>query len=162
MNLTGTWIGEYTYGEGYAADGMAGMSVPFTMSLTESAPDRIVGYVRDDSSRGGQPERGRVLGARHGKRVEFTKTMPVGYFTIDGELVERREYIERIEQIELPPGALPPFRIAYTGEFDATGEALAGEWRIEPWGRTEDGEPLGEASRGTWSARRSSYEVAEV
>jgi hypothetical protein len=86
--VTGTWLGEYTYGEAY--QGTAGKSVPFTMSLTESWMGRVVGYVRDDASKGGQPERGKIHGGRRGHMLEFVKTMPTADLGVRLRAAERR------------------------------------------------------------------------
>lgn len=83
MNLTGTWDGEYTYGDGYGSE--AGKSVPFRLVLTEAGPlrwlglARLTGSVREDSLRGGFPAPGRVDGRRRGRRIGFLKTMPENY-----------------------------------------------------------------------------------
>ncbi len=42
--VTGSWSGQYTYGDGY--DGIGRNAVPFDMSLTESWFRRITGYLR--------------------------------------------------------------------------------------------------------------------
>ena len=96
MKLTGTWHGEYTYGPGYGP-AIAGTSVPFVLSLTESWLARFRGYVRDDASRGGQPERGRIAGTRHSASLTFQKTMPVGYVAgDDGKHEESRSWLKRV------------------------------------------------------------------
>ncbi|MCA8974224.1 MAG: hypothetical protein KDC98_05850 [Planctomycetes bacterium] len=159
MKLTGTWVGQYTYGQSY--DQLAATSVPFTMSLTESWRLRVVGYVRDDASRGGQPERGRIVGQRKGRQLEFLKTMPKGYVTdADGNMVEQRQFLEEEFGIALPDG-MPPHRIHYAGTLDEHGQSVAGTWRIVPWGRTADGRELG-SGNGSWSARRMSDQPSAV
>ena len=158
MKLTGTWVGEYTFGDGYDDAGAAGQSVPFTMSLTESWLRRVIGYVRDDASRGGQPERGRVGGRRRGDRFEFVKTMPVGYQMTEDGPVETRQYLERELEIELPD-ELPPHRVHYAGTLDPDRQCLAGEWVILPW---QIGDRAGGGGRGTWTARRTSDQPSEV
>lgn len=156
--LTGTWVGEYTYGPGY--EGAAGKSVPFTMSLTEALRRLIAGYVRDDASRGGQPERGRISGRRRGRAVEFVKSYPVGYVVDDdGNQTQTRRELAEQEGHEL--GELPPHRIRYRGTLDDGGDALRGEWQILPW-RSGDFESDPDGESGTWTARRTSYEPSEV
>ena len=128
MRLTGTWIGEYVYGAGYEESGVAQKSVPFTLSLTESWLRRIAGYVQDNASRGGQPERGRIHGTRRDAEVEFVKTMPNHHVTVDGVLVELQDYYAE-HGVELPD-KLPPHRILYRGTLDQHGESISGTWKI--------------------------------
>lgn len=157
--ITGTWIGEYVYGDedGYAEAGVAGRSVPFTMSLTESWLARFAGYVRDDAERGGQPERGRVRGRRRGRAVRFRKIFPVGYvFDDNGDMVELREYLRRHDAE--PAGELPPHCIDYRGEFGADGETMRGEWRIVIAGE----ETATDGGTGSWHARRTSFDPSAV
>lgn len=162
MKVSGTWLCEYTYGsEGYEQSGIAGTSVPFTMSLTEGWLRNVSGYVRDDASRGGQPERGRIRGRRRGRVLEFLKIMPVHHVVDEtGKMVEMRSFYRDRHGLELPAD-LPPHRIAYRGTIDETGEAIAGEWQIVPWGRTAHGRPVSMGA-GTWSARRTSDLASEV
>lgn len=160
MKTTGTWLGEYTYGEIYD---FAGKSVPFTMSLTESWLRRITGYVRDDASKGGQPERGRILGTRRGTTIAFLKTMPVGYVTgPDGEMVETRSWLQRAFGIENAPES--PHCIEYVGELSGDGQSVRGQWRIRPRVVAEDdkGAQLFGGGNGTWSARRVADLPSEV
>ncbi|MBL8726830.1 MAG: hypothetical protein JNM25_00260 [Planctomycetes bacterium] len=160
MKVSGTWHGEYTYGEIYD---FAGKSVPFTMSLTESWLRRIAGYVRDDASKGGMPERGRILGTRRGSTIEFVKTMPVGYVTDpDGQMVETRSWLQRAFGIANPPAA--PHCIEYVGELAADGQSVRGQWRIRPRVVAEDeqGQHLFGGGTGTWSARRIADLPTEV
>lgn len=159
MKTTGTWLGEYTYGETYD---FAGKSVPFTMSLTESWLRRIVGYVRDDASKGGQPERGRIAGTRRGTTIAFVKTMPVGYTTdADGQMIDTRSWMKRVFGIENPPES--PHRIEYVGELAGDGQSVRGQWSIRPRVVAEDeqGQHL-LGGTGTWSARRIADLPSEV
>ncbi len=159
MRLTGTWVGEYVYGADYETDEMVNKAVPFTMSLTESWLRNVAGYVRDDASRGGQPERGRIHGRRRGTDLVFMKLMPVHYVTFEGKLIELRDHYAQ-HGVELPEG-MPPHRILYRGTVDQHGESVAGTWELQPWAIADDGESLGHGS-GTWKARRTSYETCEV
>ncbi len=161
MKATGTWYGEYTYGEIYEA--LAGKSVPFTMSLTESWLRRIVGYVRDDASKGGMPERGRILGSRRGTTIAYVKTMPIGYVTdADGKRVETRNWLQRKYGIE--NAASVPHCIEYVGELADDGQSARGQWRIRPRVVAEDeqGQHVFGGGTGTWSARRIADLPSEV
>jgi hypothetical protein len=159
VKTTGTWLGEYTYGEIYD---FAGQSVPFTMSLTESWLRRITGYVRDDASKGGQPERGRILGTRRGTTIAFVKTMPVGYVTDpDGKMVETRSWLKRAFGIENVPES--PHCIEYVGELAGDGQSVRGQWRIRPRVVAEDDQGAHVfGGNGTWSARRIADLPSEV
>lgn len=153
MRLTGTWHGTYVYGPLYGP--LASRAVPFTMSLTETWPRRIAGYVRDDATKGGMPERGRVLGRRRGTSIEFEKTMPNHYvMRPDGTLVSLSEAAAE-QGVELP-ARMPPHRIRYEGTLSADGQQITGTWRIPMPGGS------GEHGRGTWSARRTSELPLEV
>jgi len=161
VKVTGTWLGQYTYGPGYGS--IAGMSVPFTMSLTESWLRKVSGYVRDDARHGGMPERGRILGDRSKAQLEFTKTMPKSY-QMDGNkhLVDLREVVQRDHGVELP-AELPPHRIRYTGALAEDGMSIAGQWQILPWSvSTGTGQVGGAGGRGTWTAKRVADQPSEV
>lgn len=152
MNLTGTWLGEYVYGPDYGA--IAGKAVPFTMSLTDSWLRGVAGYVRDDASRGGMPERGRIRGLRRRAVVRFVKTMPNGYLAgADGKLVSSPE--AAAQQGGKLPEVRPPHRILYEGRLAADADHLAGTWRIPGPGAHDIG-------TGTWSARRVAHEPSAV
>ncbi len=160
MTITGTWLGEYTYGELYG--NIAGKSVPFTLSLTDSWLGRVTGYVRDDATKGGMPERGRIAGKRKGNAIEFVKTMPVGYVTDPSEaLGDKHTRLQRASGIENPRGG--PHHIHYFGEIDAAGHTMRGTWIILGSTDATTGEtaplPRGE---GSWTARRSSELPSEV
>lgn len=152
MKVTGTWLGEYTYGPDY--ESLAGKSVPFTLSLTESWLRKIQGYVRDDATKGGMPERGRIAGKRDGAELTFVKTMPIGYVKdADGTLRDPREVLRRDQGFELPK--LPPHRIEYRGTMAADGQSAAGRWVILPASiETSQGVWQSTGGEGTWTARR--------
>jgi len=161
LRLTGTWVGQYTYGAGYG--GIAGMSVPFTLSLTETWLGKVSGYVRDDATRGGMPERGRILGKRRKLEFEFVKTMPNHYTTSpDRQLVDLRLQLRQDHGLELP-AELPPHRIHYRGAIHADGMSITGEWRIVPW-RVELAQGAAEMGQGqgTWTAKRTSDLASSV
>ena len=160
MKVTGTWHGEYTYGPLYEA--LAGKRVPFVLSLTESWLQRFAGYVRDDASKGGQPERGRIAGKRRGAAIEFVKTMPVGYvFDDEGRMEEKSSWVRRVFGVEQPDAS--PHRIHYSGDLSADGQSVAGKWQIQSRVIARDG---GVAhvfgGEGTWTARRVSDSPSEV
>lgn len=154
MKATGTWLGEYTYGPDYGA--LAGKSVPFTVSLTESWLRKVIGYVRDDATKGGQPERGRITGTRKGADLTFVKTMPTAYVTDpDGTRIDVPSALRRDHGVELP--ALPPHRIDYTGTLAADGQTITGRWEIRPTTiETQRGTWQSPGGKGTWTARRVS------
>lgn len=160
MKVTGTWNGEYTYGEAY--QGIVGKSVPFTMSLTESWMSRVVGYVRDDATKGGQPERGKIHGGRRGLTLEFVKTMPTAYMADpDGSQKETRSsWLKRTYGIEEDPTA--PHRIHYVGRLSADGHSVHGEWLIRQRQVQTDQGMVELAGTGTWSARRIADLPSEV
>ena len=160
MKVTGTWLGQYTYGADYGP--IAGMSVPFSLSLTENWLGKVSGYVRDDASKGGMPERGRILGSRKQRELLFVKSMPNLYLTgEDRQPVDVRTVMAE-QGIEVP-GELPPHRIGYRGTVGEDGETMAGEWAILPWQVvTDEGAFEGGSGQGTWTARRTSYEPSAV
>ena len=137
--------------------------MPFRLSLTESFLRRVVGYVRDDAQKGGQPERGRITGHRRGRTLTFVKTMPIGYLADeDGRLVDKNDWLQRTFGIEDPRG--PQHRIHYTGEFDADAQRIVGTWQIRSTVaiESEDGVHVVGGGEGTWSARRVSDLPSEV
>lgn len=161
MRVTGSWLGEYTYGAGYV--GIAGMSVPFTLSLTETWIGKVSGYVRDDATKGGMPERGRILGKRRQLELEFVKTMPNHHMMRpDRSLGDLRAQLKQDHGVELP-AELPPHRIHYRGVLSDDGMSLAGQWRIVPW-RVELAQGTAEfgQGQGTWTAKRTSELASSV
>jgi hypothetical protein len=160
MNITGTWTGSYTYGPGY--EEAANTSVPFRLSIDETWLGRIAGYVRDDASKGGMPERGRIHGRRRGRRIEFVKVMPVGYVTNDdGELMRTQDWLDQQGFEDIQAAA---HRIHYAGELDIAGQSMSGSWLIRP--RELDGsmgsKVFFEGGEGTWTARRISELPSEI
>ena len=160
MKVTGTWHGEYTYGAVY--EGSAGKSVPFVLSLTDSWVRGILGYVRDDETRGGMPGRGRIVGSRRGAAIRFVKTMPRNHvFDENGQSVDHREWL-RSQGIEVRH-ELPPHEIHYSGELSADGTTAAGRWIIHPEElETNQGTFETGGGEGTWTARRVSDLPTEV
>lgn len=159
MKVSGTWLGEYTYGDGY--EDIAGKSVPFTMSLTESWLGRVLGYVRDDATQGGQPERGKIRGSRRRLTLEFVKSMPTGYvFDPDGKLEPRSSWLKRAFGIDEDPDE--PHRIHYIGRLSADGGSVRGEWVIRRGQLDTEQGVIEFGGAGTWSARRTSDLPSEV
>jgi hypothetical protein len=149
--IVGTWQGEYAYGPMYGDPPPD--PVPFRMSLSTGWFGRFAGYVRDDASRGGMSERGRIRGKVRGEELFFRKVMPVGYAFDDGG--DQVSYDDLARQLDIPRSALPTHHvIEYYGRFD--GQQLRGSWRIPPL------HPDQPASTGTWSARRQSEMVDQV
>lgn len=160
MKLTGTWLGEYTYGPGYGP--IAGTSVPFRLSLTESLLRSFAGYVRDDATKGGMPERGRIAGRRAGDAITFVKTMPVGYVTDDdGKPVEKRTWLKTMFGIDR--SEVSPHRIHYSGTLAADGQQMRGAWVIHSEVIAEQDDVVHcTGGEGTWTARRISDLPSEV
>jgi len=162
VRISGTWQGQYTYGPGYEAS-VAGSSVPFTMSITESWLGKVVGYVRDDAARGGQPERGHIMGKRRRQSLEFLKVMPKSYVSdAEGRPVDLRQAMQAQHGIELP-AELPPHRIVYSGTLSDDGQSVAGDWLILQWStQVEQGTFVSGIGNGTWTARRVSDQPSAV
>jgi hypothetical protein len=159
--MTGTWEGEYTYGAGYGPD-QEGESVPFRMSLSAGWFGRFAGYVRDDASKGGMPERGKIAGSRKRSRITFVKSMPTVYLVYDGVLVDLREWIEREHGLTLPRD-LPPHRIRYRGSFSSDDLSVTGTWTILPFRAViDEGVIQFGVGDGTWSARWVSAQASTV
>lgn len=159
MDLSGTWDGEYTYGEGYGSE--TGKSVPFRLVLAETGAlswlgfARLTGSVQDDSLRGGFPAAGCVEGRRRGRRIGFLKTMPENYvFDEDGKMTDLFEALAK--EVDTRDFELSPHRIAYQGAVFDDGTRLGGQWRIQPtWVLAgEKAFQLAGVGTGTWSARR--------
>jgi hypothetical protein len=160
MKLTGSWSGEYTYGSDYG-DG-SGVSVPFKVSVSESWFGRFAGYVRDEASRGGMPERGRVRGRRRGARIEFIKSMPIHYAWGGDSLHNLSAYLVEVGGFESPED-LPPHMIRYVGHIAADGQSIEGAWSIVPWSVEIGGQRLQLGSGdGTWTAKKDSHSVSAV
>lgn len=160
MNISGTWEGQYTYGEDYLE--LADASVRFTMTLEQHGLMRLLGrprlrgQVRDNAADGGQQGVGRIAGRRFGQTVQFVKSMPPSVMPDEWVDFLRHEFRDQF-QSELPR-ELPDHRIAYQGRIDDDGERITGSWFILPMIFTTD---IGEVSHnasgeGTWTARRSS------
>lgn len=160
MDLGGTWHGEYTYGAAY--DALAGSSVPFVLSLTQSQPGQFVGYVRDDATKGGQPERGRIRGERRGNTITFVKTMPTGYVADENGSKEATAAWLRRTFGPDAPGAVP-HRILYAGTLSADGTTLSGRWQIPARSLASNDDVVHMiGGEGTWTAHRVSDLPSEV
>jgi hypothetical protein len=160
MRVSGTWEGEYTYGTVYGADG--GVSVPFRMSLSEGWFGRFAGYVRDDASKGGMPERGNIAGRRKRSRMTFVKSMPNMYLVYKGGLVDLREWIEREHGLTVSR-ELPPHRIRYSGTFSSDDLSLTGTWAIVRYRAViDEGVIEFGVGNGTWTARQVSDQASTV
>jgi hypothetical protein len=151
MRITGTWQGQYKYGEDYQED--TGTSVPFRLSLRQSWWfGRVRGHVRDDVSKGGQPELGLVDGWRKGTVVRFVKVMPVAYAMVDGRLTPFRDLLQQQGFTVL--GELP-HRIGYRGTVRGDGRTMDGDWQILPEQvETDRGWIEVGSGSGTWSAQQ--------
>ena len=149
MRITGTWQGQYTYGDGYAT--ITGISVPFRLSLHESWWfGRVRGHVRDDVSKGGQPELGMVDGWRKRAAVRFVKVMPAPYVLVDGKLRPLRELL--LQQGITVVGEMPHW-IGYSGAVRDDGRMMEGDWQIlERPVQTDRGYMQLGSGSGTWSA----------
>lgn len=160
MNISGTWAGQYTFGEGY--EQMEGTSVRFTLSLEQRGimallgRPLLVGHVRDDFHDGGMKGLATIDGRRLGRRLHFLKVMPDSGLTPEWVDALRTQF-RREFHAELPQ-EMPQHRIAYHGHVHDTGEALSGAWTILPMiFETSVGlVSHGITGEGTWTARRTS------
>ncbi len=162
MILTGTWEGAYHYPpEDYAE--LEHLWVPFRMSLADGDEQGFSGYVRDDATHGGAPDRGRIVrGNIKGRSVAFDKVIPINYFISEDGLIEAQELIETQFDVKIE-GDMPPHTVRYTGEWSADGEELNGEWELQPMKiQTTDGYVQTNGGHGTWSMRRVSRELSRL
>ena len=123
--VTGTWRGTYSFEPSEAAPQRE--PVPFTLELKQGWLGHFTGSVTDDATRG-MPGTGVIDGYFSYPRIEFTKRMPVCYFTTpDGRHITLREFL--IEQGETCERDVPHMPIFYQGEFSAPHHAQ-GTWII--------------------------------
>ena len=125
-NITGVWRGAYGYNN---AKAFAGKVVPFTLVLKKGWVGHFTGTVTEDAP-DGTPGTGSIDGYFGYPTIEFTKQMPVGYFTRpDGVRITYREsFIQHGHACE---NELPGPAISYEGTFlDAN--RVQGKWVIKP------------------------------
>lgn len=155
-DITGSWVGEYTYtpGPGYATLPPA---TGFTLTARRGWFGRFQGVIRDDPTRG-VPEEATVQGHVSGLQITFWKQYPAMYCFDRGKLVSLAEYLERLQGLHIY--ALPvPDPIRYVGAYDPAAEAARGQWQISAGVmRFRSGGRLLEvqvpASTGQWVMRR--------
>tara|TARA_R110002072_G_scaffold269079_3_gene428213 strand:+ start:7831 stop:8331 length:501 start_codon:yes stop_codon:yes gene_type:complete len=166
MDITGTWAGQYTYGEDY--EQLADTSVRFTLSLQQHGwqrllgRPRLIGQCRDNHDDGGQKGLGKIHGRRVGRTLQFLKSMP--------ESVRSDEWVQylrdsfRAEFGQDLPAKLPDHCIAYQGEISEFGDSLSGSWQIlNTIFHTDHGDVrYVNAGEGTWTARRTSPLTTEL
>ena len=166
MNISGTWEGQYTYGEAY--DDYAGTSVRFAMTLQLGGVaqligrPRLTGTIRDSIDDGGQPGLAQLVGRRIGTGMRFVKTMP--HSGMDDYTMAELRCEFRAQFHKQPPEPMPKHRIAYNGTISHHGEQLSGSWLILPMLFETDDGPVrfGGIGEGTWTARRSSHLANEI
>jgi hypothetical protein len=130
--------------------------VPFTLTLKQGWFGHFTGSVTDDPIRG-MPGTGAVDGYFSFPRIEFTKRMPVAYFTaLDGRPISLREFLA--EQGHALERDAPHQPIFYQGEFSNATHAQ-GTWIIRA-GQLSLGD--GRAvkfpeTKGNWSIDAGAY-----
>ncbi|MEH1852543.1 MAG: hypothetical protein V7L11_12840 [Nostoc sp.] len=126
-NITGTWIGEYSYDPNDLYPNHQ-LSVPFTLVLQQSWFGRFRGQVQDNPQKG-MPEQGFVKGQIAGYKISFFKRLPVFYVASSTGLKTLFDYwleeygIRLDHQVEHPP-------IHYIGEFSDVHNQAIGVWRL--------------------------------
>lgn len=125
--VTGEWHGLYSFKQPAEVAGLE--PVAFTLALKQGWLASFEGTVTEDAVHG-IPGTGTVKGYFAFPRIEFTKLMPVGYFSMpDGSKITVREYLASMGYVF--ENELPPAPIFYKGIFLDTNRAQ-GTWIIKP------------------------------
>ena len=124
--VSGVWRGAY----GYEYKRMpVEKAVPFTFVLKQGWLGHFTGTVTEDAP-AGMPGTGRIDGYFAWPTIEFTKQMPVGYFTKqDGSRITLREYF--LDVVDASEEELPSPPVSYEGTF-LDGNRVQGIWILEP------------------------------
>jgi hypothetical protein len=112
--LSGEWLGEYTYGEGYGRS-VQGKSEAFTLIMSVS-DGGLKGTCIDHNKPGAQPCS--INGIVFDNLIWFIKQYPVTYVIDD----VGKSY---------PDESKAPLTIAYTGLYDTDNQCYKGIWHIE-------------------------------
>jgi hypothetical protein len=157
MNVSGDWIGSYSYAEQYR-ETASPEPTSFQMSLRDILfGRRVLGTVQDDRTRG-IPEEAEIRGSRFFSRLSFWKSYPVlrvwdpkSQGTISLEELVKREFDE------LTRDPVPPRHIRYRGRIATTGSEMEGTWSMRPekvFLPKLNGWLTLPGCHGTWEARR--------
>lgn len=137
LTMTGKWIGEYTYGEGYP-DSYFGKSVQFELELVSNGVE-FEGHFTDDETKDIFDVPGTVHGYLENKVIVFSKWYPCLW---DIDEAGRVEVFRDLASHE----------IYYSG--DLNGNSFSGEWHIPATFVDEDGSYNEVNGMGTWSMTR--------
>ena len=85
MNLTGKWIGQYTYGEGYSPE-MKGESEPFEIDIVDN-DGNLTGPCIDNVVKAKPGNESYINGFLRGRQIEFKKRYRY-HLDVDGKDME--------------------------------------------------------------------------
>lgn len=152
-DIAGDWEGRYLFDEANPAFPRDG--VPFAMTLAAGWFGRIRGTVREDPSRGGMPEEGRIRGRIRGERIILAKRMPICYINGPRPL---STYILEEHGVDIGPSPPHP-PILCEGRYDPWKDSASGHWCIGPhkiriWAGGATIKIDIKRATGTWEMRR--------
>lgn len=139
VEITGDWIGFYTYGEGYAITERQ-LKVPFHMTIKRGI-NEFVGRVYEEVEYGGIEDEIVIKGRQNGDEIEFTK-----YYTLEHSLGENDELVS-VESDH-------PTIVYYTGKFNNEEKKFKGQWQITALREDEDGVFHEDNQTGSWEIWR--------
>jgi hypothetical protein len=135
IEITGDWIGYYTFGERYG-DWGKDRRVPFRMKIQRGISE-FVGRIFEETDYGGIDDEITIRGRQNGDEIEFTK-----HYTQEHLLNENGE------QVSLKSDS--PTIVYYKGEFDFNDNQFKGEWEIPVLREDEDGVFHSDNDSGRW------------
>lgn len=141
-NLTGKWLGQYTYGESYGGD-MAGKSIPFVIEIQDRG-HKISGLCIDDETKHLINEPATIEGSFDNNYISFIKKYPCRIIT-DHNLEIKAE------------SKAPSFQIHYTGTLHkrlfSKNYIFRGQWELTCPFQDEMGEVFYHTFEGSWSMK---------
>jgi hypothetical protein len=139
LEITGDWLGYYTYGDGYEA-WQRQQQVPFRMTIQRGISE-FVGRIFEEAEYGGIDDEIVIKGRQNGDDIEFTKYYSREHFSDDqGNLVSFESD--------------SPTIVYYKGTFDSVEQKFSGTWEITGLREDDDGIFHEDNLSGTWSLWR--------
>ena len=135
IEITGNWIGYYTFGDDYGEWGRD-RRVPFRMTIKKGI-NEFVGRIFEETDFGGIDDEITIRGRQNGEEIEFTK-----HYTKEHLLDENFELVSL-------EGDNPTI-VYYKGKFDLNEHQFKGEWEIPLLQEDEEGVLQAGSNSGQW------------
>lgn len=140
IDLTGQWIGYFTYGQEYGDD-LVGEKVMFRLFVENFKNEEFVGTSIDLEGVGAIYENAKVKGFIEGNFISFTKEYP-HFYGLD-EAGNNNDDKNKQHPV-----------ISYSGKYNKDTEAYSGQWELRMEIKPVGDYWLEDICTGTWEIRR--------